>query len=195
MYHGEDYDLAGFCVGIVEKDAIIDGSATRAGDVVLGLPSSGPHSNGFSLIRKILQVSGADLKAPLDGASLVDRLMAPTRIYVKPLLELIAQVPVHGLSHITGGGLVENIPRVIPEGLEVVLERKSWRREAVFDWLQRQGQVADAEMYRVFNCGIGMTVQLAASDAARAIAVLRERGVEALVIGEVRAGARGVVIA
>jgi phosphoribosylformylglycinamidine cyclo-ligase len=195
MYHGEDYDLAGFCVGIVEKDAIIDGSATRAGDVVLGLPSSGPHSNGFSLIRKILQVSGADLKAPLDGASLVDRLMAPTRIYVKPLLELIAQVPVHGLSHITGGGLVENIPRVVPEGLEVVLERKSWRREAVFDWLQRQGQVADEEMYRVFNCGIGMTVQLAASDAARAIAVLRERGVEALVIGEVRAGTRGVVIA
>ena len=195
MYHGEDYDLAGFCVGIVEKDAIIDGSATRAGDVVLGLPSSGPHSNGFSLIRKILQVSGADLQAPLDGASLVDRLMAPTRIYVKPLLELIAQVPVHGLSHITGGGLVENIPRVVPEGLEVVLERKSWRREAVFDWLQRQGQVADAEMYRVFNCGIGMTVQLAASDAARAIALLRERGVEALVIGEVRAGTRGVVIA
>ena len=195
MYHGEDYDLAGFCVGIVEKDAIIDGSATRAGDVVLGLPSSGPHSNGFSLIRKILQVSGADLKAPLDGASLADRLMAPTRIYVKPLLELIAQVPVHGLSHITGGGLVENIPRVVPEGLEVVLERKSWRREAVFDWLQRQGQVADEEMYRVFNCGIGMTVQLAASDAARAIAVLRERGVEALVIGEVRAGTRGVVIA
>jgi phosphoribosylformylglycinamidine cyclo-ligase len=195
MYHGEDYDLAGFCVGIVEKDAIIDGSATRAGDVVLGLPSSGPHSNGFSLIRKILQVSGADLKAPLDGASLADRLMAPTRIYVKPLLELIAQVPVHGLSHITGGGLVENIPRVVPEGLEVVLERKSWRREAVFDWLQRQGQVADEEMYRVFNCGIGMTVQLAASDAARAIAVLRERGIEALVIGEVRAGTRGVVIA
>ena len=195
MYHGEDYDLAGFCVGIVDKDAIIDGSATRAGDVVLGLPSSGPHSNGFSLIRKILQDSGADLKAPLDGASLVDRLMAPTRIYVKPLLELIAQVPVHGLSHITGGGLVENIPRVVPEGLEVVLERKSWRREAVFEWLQRQGQVADAEMYRVFNCGIGMTVQLAASDAARAIAVLRERGVEALVIGEVRAGTRGVVIA
>jgi phosphoribosylformylglycinamidine cyclo-ligase len=195
MYHGEDYDLAGFCVGIVEKDALIDGSATRAGDVVLGLPSSGPHSNGFSLIRKILQVSGADLQAPLDGASLVDRLMAPTRIYVKPLLELIAKVPVHGLSHITGGGLVENIPRVVPEGLEVVLERKSWRREAVFDWLQRQGQVADAEMYRVFNCGIGMTVQLAAADAQRAIAILSDMGIEALVIGEVRAGTRGVVIA
>jgi phosphoribosylformylglycinamidine cyclo-ligase len=195
MYHGEDYDLAGFCVGIVEKDAIIDGSATRAGDVVLGLPSSGPHSNGFSLIRKILQVSGAELTTPIDGVSLVDRLMAPTRIYVKPLLKLIGELPVHGLSHITGGGLVENIPRVVPEGLEVVLERKSWRREAVFDWLQRQGRVADAEMYRVFNCGIGMTVQVKSSDAARAIAILRDAGQEAIVIGEVRTGTRGVVIA
>jgi phosphoribosylformylglycinamidine cyclo-ligase len=195
MYHGEDYDLAGFCVGVVEKDAIIDGSATRAGDVVLGLPSSGPHSNGFSLIRKILQVSGADLDAPLDGTSLVDRLMAPTRIYVKPLLRLLAELPVNGLSHITGGGLVENIPRVLPDGLEVVLQRKSWRREAVFEWLQREGQVADAEMYRVFNCGIGMTVHLRPSDADRAIEILREMGQEALVIGEVRAGTRGVVIA
>jgi phosphoribosylformylglycinamidine cyclo-ligase len=195
MYHGEDYDLAGFCVGVVEKDAIIDGSATRAGDVVLGLPSSGPHSNGFSLIRKILQVAGADLEAPLDGVNLVDRLMAPTRIYVKPLLRLIAELPVHGLSHITGGGLVENIPRVLPDGLEVVLERKSWRREVVFDWLQRQGQVADAEMYRVFNCGIGMTIHLAPANADRAIGILRESGQEALVIGEIRAGTRGVVIA
>jgi phosphoribosylformylglycinamidine cyclo-ligase len=195
MYHGEDYDLAGFCVGIVEKDAIIDGSATRAGDVVLGLPSSGPHSNGFSLIRKILQVTGAGLETSVDGMNLVDRLMAPTRIYVKPLLRLIAELPVHGLSHITGGGLVENIPRVLPDGLEVVLERKAWRREAVFDWLQRQGQVADTEMYRVFNCGIGMTVHLAPGDADRAIAILRESGQEALIIGEVRAGTRGVVIA
>ncbi len=195
MYHGEDYDLAGFCVGVVEKDAIIDGSATRAGDVVLGLPSSGPHSNGFSLIRKILQVSGAGLETPLDGVSLIDRLMTPTRIYVKPLLRLIAELPVHGLSHITGGGLLENIPRVLPEGLEVVLERKSWRREAVFEWLQREGKVADAEMYRVFNCGIGMTVHLRPSDADRAIAVLSGMGQEAQVIGEVRAGTRGVVIA
>jgi phosphoribosylformylglycinamidine cyclo-ligase len=195
MYHGEDYDLAGFCVGIVEKDAIIDGSATRAGDVVLGLPSSGPHSNGFSLIRKILQVSGAGLETSVDGVNLVDRLMAPTRIYVKPLLRLIAELPVHGLSHITGGGLVENIPRVLPGGLEVVLNRKAWRREAVFDWLQRQGQVADAEMYRVFNCGIGMTVHLAPGDADRAIGILRASGQEALIIGEVRAGTRGVVIA
>ncbi|HEY1314978.1 MAG TPA: AIR synthase-related protein, partial [Steroidobacteraceae bacterium] len=127
--------------------------------------------------------------------TLVDRLMAPTRIYVKPLLNLIAKLPVHGLAHITGGGLVENIPRVVPDGLEVVLERKSWRRDALFDWLQRQGQVADAEMYRVFNCGIGMTVQLAASDAERAIGILRDMGQEALLIGEVRAGSRGVVIA
>src|SRR6266478_4558136 len=195
MYHGEDYDLAGFCVGVVEKDGIIDGSRTRAGDVVLGLPSSGPHSNGFSLIRRILQIAGSDLNTSLDGVSLVDRLMAPTRIYVKPLLRLIAELPVHGLSHITGGGLVENIPRVLPDGLEVVLERKAWRRGTVFDWLQREGQVADAEMYRVFNCGIGMTVHLAPGNADRAVGILRDMGQEALVIGEVRTGTRGVVIA
>jgi phosphoribosylformylglycinamidine cyclo-ligase len=195
MYHGADYDLAGFCVGVVEKDAIIDGSKTRAGDVVLGLPSSGPHSNGFSLIRKILQVSNADMHADLQGISLIDRLMAPTRIYVKPLLKLLREISVHGMSHITGGGLVDNIPRVLPDGLEVVLERKSWRREAVFEWLQREGKVADGEMYRVFNCGIGMTVQVAASDAERAIKILRESGQEALVIGAVRSGTRGVVIA
>ena len=195
MYHGADYDLAGFCVGVVEKEAIIDGTKTRAGDVVLGLPSSGPHSNGFSLIRKILQVSAADINANLDGASLIDRLMAPTRIYVKPLLKLMGELAPHGLSHITGGGLVDNIPRVLPEGLEVVLERGAWQRNPVFDWLQLQGKVADAEMYRVFNCGIGMTVHVAAGDAQRAIDVLRAAGQEALVIGEVRTGTRGVVIA
>jgi phosphoribosylformylglycinamidine cyclo-ligase len=195
MYHGADYDLAGFCVGVVEKDAIIDGSKTRAGDVVLGLPSSGPHSNGFSLIRKILQLSDADIHADLQGVSLIDRLMAPTRIYVKPLLKLMAEVSVHGLSHITGGGLVDNIPRVIPEGLEVILQRSSWPRSAVFEWLQQQGKIADAEMYRVFNCGIGMTVHVAANDARRAIGLLRDAGQEALVIGEIRAGTRGVVIA
>ena len=195
MYHGGDYDLAGFCVGIVEKDVIIDGSATRAGDVVLGLPSSGPHSNGFSLIRKILAVAGSDLETRVDGASLIDRLMTPTRIYVKPLLRLFGELEVHGLAHITGGGLIENIPRVLPEGFEVVLQRNSWRREAVFEWLQREGQVTDAEMYRVFNCGIGMTVHLAARDAERAISTLRDAGQEALIIGEVRAGTRGVVIA
>jgi phosphoribosylformylglycinamidine cyclo-ligase len=194
MYHGADYDLAGFCVGIVEKDAIIDGSLTRSGDVVLGLPSSGPHSNGFSLVRKILQVSTADIHAHLQGISLIDRLLTPTRIYVKALLKLMSEVKVHGLSHITGGGLVDNIPRVLPEGLEVILERKSWPREVVFDWLQQQGQVADAEMYRVFNCGIGMTVHVSAADAQRAIGILRAAGQEALVIGAVRSGTRGVVI-
>jgi phosphoribosylformylglycinamidine cyclo-ligase len=194
MYTGDDYDLAGFCVGIVEKESIIDGSRTQAGDVVLGLPSSGPHANGFSLIRKILSVAGADLGTNLEGLPLVDRLMAPTKIYVKSLLTLIGAVPVHGLAHITGGGLVDNIPRVIPDGLEVVLERKAWRREPVFDWLQRTGNVADAEMFRVFNCGIGMTVQVAARDADRAIGVLREGGQEAWVIGEVKDGTRGVVI-
>jgi len=195
MYHGADYDLAGFCVGIVEKDAIIDGSKTRAGDVVLGLPSSGPHSNGFSLIRKIIQIAAVQLDADLEGVPLLDRLMAPTLIYVKPLLHLLSEAPVHGMSHITGGGLIDNIPRVIPAGLEVVLERKSWRREPIFDWLQRHGQIGDAEMYRVFNCGIGMTVQVAAADADRAVSALSSEGQEALVIGEVRAGDRGVVIA
>ncbi len=195
MYHGEDYDLAGFCVGIVEKDALIDGSKTRAGDVVLGLPSSGPHSNGFSLIRKVVRLADADLHADLEGISLIDRLIAPTRIYVKPLLKLVREVSVHGLSHITGGGLVDNIPRVLPAGLEVVLQRRCWPREVIFDWLQQQGRIADAEMYRVFNCGIGMTVQVSASDAQRAIGVLRDAGQEALVIGEVRAGERGVLIA
>jgi phosphoribosylformylglycinamidine cyclo-ligase len=194
MYHGEDYDLAGFCVGIVDKESIIDGSKTTAGDVVLGLPSSGPHSNGYSLIRKILSVAGADVSLQLDGIALIDRLMAPTRIYVKPLLALIGAVPVHGLSHITGGGLLDNIPRVIPEGLEVVLQRKAWRREPIFEWLQSAGRVPDEEMYRVFNCGIGMTVHVAPHDADRAIELLRSAGQEALVIGEVKRGSRGVVI-
>jgi phosphoribosylformylglycinamidine cyclo-ligase len=194
MYHGDDYDLAGFCVGIVEKDAIIDGSRTAAGDIVLGLPSSGPHSNGFSMIRKILQVSGADLEADLDGLALGERLMAPTRIYVKALLKLVGALPVHGLSHITGGGLVDNIPRVIPDGLEVILERRTWRREPVFEWLQDAGRVADQEMYRVFNCGIGMTIQVAAKDADRAVSILREADQESVVIGEVKSGTRGVVI-
>jgi phosphoribosylformylglycinamidine cyclo-ligase len=195
MYHGEDYDLAGFSVGVVEKERIIDGSATVPGDVVLGLPSSGPHSNGFSLIRKILEVSRADPQAALEGVALIDRLMKPTRIYVKPLLKLFGEVAVHGVAHITGGGLVDNVPRVLPDGLEAVLTRSAWGRDPIFEWLKAQGRVDDAEMYRVFNCGIGMTVQVAARDATRALAVLEEAGQPALVIGEVRSGSRGVVIA
>jgi phosphoribosylformylglycinamidine cyclo-ligase len=195
MYHGADYDLAGFAVGVVEKERIIDGSRTAAGDIILGLPSSGPHSNGFSLIRKILEVSGVDPEAPLEGISLIERLMQPTRIYVKPLLALFEKVPVHGLAHITGGGLLDNVPRVLPEGLEAVLDRRAWGRDPVFEWLAAEGQVPDAEMYRVFNCGIGMTIQLAAADAQRAIEILRAAGQPALVIGEVRKGSNGVVIA
>jgi phosphoribosylformylglycinamidine cyclo-ligase len=179
----------------VEKERIIDGSKTAAGDVVLGLPSSGAHSNGFSLIRKILQLNAVDVESDVEGTALIDRLMAPTRIYVKPLLALLSQVTVHGLSHITGGGLLDNIPRVIPEGLEVVLQRDSWPRDPVFEWLQSQGRIPDSEMYRVFNCGIGMTVQVAARDAERAVAALRDAGQPALRIGEVRSGGRGVVIA
>jgi phosphoribosylformylglycinamidine cyclo-ligase len=194
MYHGEDYDLAGFCVGVVEKDLIVDGSKTAAGDVVLGLPSSGPHSNGFSLIRKVLEVSGTDPALVVDGVALIDRLLSPTRIYVMPLLKLLDEIDVHGLSHITGGGLLDNIPRVVPEGLEVVLERRAWGRDPVFDWLQRAGRIADAEMYRVFNCGIGMTVHVARDDADRAMAMLREAGQPSAVIGEIRKGGRGVVI-
>jgi phosphoribosylformylglycinamidine cyclo-ligase len=194
MYHGDDYDLAGFCVGIVEKDSIIDGSRTVPGDVVLGLRSSGPHSNGFSMIRRILAVSGADLEQRLEGIPLLDRLIAPTTIYVKPLLSLMRALPVHGLAHITGGGLVDNIPRVIPDGLEVVLERAAWPRDPVFDWLQRAGNVDPAEMLRVFNCGIGMTVQVAGQDAEAAIRILGDAGQEASVIGEVKRGTRGVVI-
>jgi phosphoribosylformylglycinamidine cyclo-ligase len=195
MYHGADYDLAGFCVGIVDKDNIIDGTATRAGDVILGLPSSGPHSNGFSMIRRIVQVSAAHLESDLDGVPLVERLMAPTRIYVKPLLALMAKIKVHGLAHITGGGLTDNIPRVVPDGLESVLERRAWGRDPVFEWLKLHGRVSDEEMYRVFNCGIGMTVHVAKEDADKALNLLREAGQEAMVIGEIRAGSRGVVIA
>ena len=194
MYHGADYDIAGFCVGVVEKELLIDGSRTAAGDVVLGLPSSGPHSNGFSLIRKILEVSRTDLSAVVDGVPLVERLLAPTRIYVKPLLRLLDEVAVHGLAHITGGGLLDNIPRVVPDGLEVVLERRAWGKDPVFEWLKAAGRIADTEMYRVFNCGIGMTVHVARADAERAIAVLRDAGQPVAIIGEVREGGRGVVI-
>jgi phosphoribosylformylglycinamidine cyclo-ligase len=194
MYQGADYDLAGFCVGIVEKDRIIDGSLTRSGDVVIGLRSSGPHSNGFSLIRKLISVAGAGPDTLLEGQRLYERLLAPTRIYVKPVLALLAEVPVHGIAHITGGGLLDNIPRVVPDGLEVLLRRASWPRDPVFDWLRRTGNLPDNEMYRTFNCGIGMTICVAPAHADTALASLAAAGEQALVIGEVRSGTRGVVI-
>ncbi|HZF26647.1 MAG TPA: phosphoribosylformylglycinamidine cyclo-ligase [Steroidobacteraceae bacterium] len=194
MYSGDDYDLAGFCVGIVEKERIIDGTQTQAGDVVIGLPSSGPHSNGYSLIRKLLQVAKAGPDTQLEGGLLYDLLLAPTRIYVKPLLALLAEVRVHGIAHITGGGLLENIPRVVPDGLEVVLKRSSWPSTPVFNWLQRTGNLPDAEMYRTFNCGIGMTLSVAASDVRTTLASLEHSGQPASVIGSVERGARGAVI-
>ena len=194
MYQGEDYDLAGFCVGVVEKDAIIDGTRTRPGDAIIGLASSGPHSNGYSLIRKLVASTGATAATTLAGSTLFDRLLAPTRIYVKGLLALIREVPVHGLAHITGGGLSENIPRVLPAGLEAVLERRNWHRDPVFDWLQEIGRIDPAEMYRTFNCGIGMAVVVPPEHAAAALRLLAARGETATLIGEVRAGDRGVLI-
>ncbi|TLZ28589.1 MAG: phosphoribosylformylglycinamidine cyclo-ligase [Gammaproteobacteria bacterium] len=179
MYSGDDYDLAGFCVGVVEKDAIIDGARTRAGDAIIGLASSGPHSNGYSLIRKLVAAAGATPTTTLAGSKLFDRLLAPTRIYVKALLALVRAMPVHALAHITGGGLTDNIPRVLPEGLETVLERRNWQRDPVFDWLQKAGSIESAEMYRTFNCGVKF---------------LAARGETTTIVGEVRAGARGVVI-
>jgi phosphoribosylformylglycinamidine cyclo-ligase len=194
MYAGDDYDLAGFCVGLVEKDAIIDGSRTSAGDAIIGLASSGPHSNGYSLIRKLLADSKAGPETRVDGRLLYDLLLEPTRIYVRPVLELLAKVPVHGIAHITGGGPSGNIPRVIPDGLEAVIDSRRWRRQPVFDWLQRAGNVPTVEMHRTFNCGLGMTICVPAGDATRALEILAAAGEEATLIGEVRRGDRGVVI-
>ncbi|MGA9852638.1 MAG: phosphoribosylformylglycinamidine cyclo-ligase [Gammaproteobacteria bacterium] len=194
MYQGEDYDLAGFAVGVVEKHKIINGSQVAAGDVIIGLASSGPHSNGYSLIRKVLAVSGAKLDHQLDGDTLIDALLTPTRIYVKPLLALMKQIPLHALAHITGGGLLENIPRVIPQGMSVSLDSKAWSRPAVFDWLQQQGNIAEQEMYRTFNMGIGMILCVAPADAERTLALLHTTGEQAWRIGQVERGGEGVVI-
>jgi len=194
MYHGGDYDLAGFCVGVVEKDGIIDGRDIRPGDAMLGLASSGPHSNGYSLIRRLLAAAGVGTGADtlVEGKSLLERLMAPTRIYVKSMLALAQALPVRGFAHITGGGLTDNIPRVIPDGLEVRLQRDSWHRDPVFDWLQKTGRIADDEMHRTFNCGIGMVVVVPPEHAAAALALLQARGERATRIGTVSAGTAGV---
>ena len=194
MYHGEDYDLAGFCVGVVEKDAIIDGSRVGAGDAIIGLSSSGPHSNGYSLIRRLVAHAGGSTSTMVEGRALFDRLLTPTRIYVKPLLALLREQPVHAIAHITGGGLSDNIPRVLPAGLEAVLERRRWHADPVFAWLQSAGNIADAEMYRTFNCGIGMVVIVPPAHAAATVEFLAARGETAQLIGEVRTGSRGVVI-
>ena len=206
MYPDGEYDLAGFAVGAVEKSEIITGLSIAPGDVVLGLGSSGAHSNGYSLVRKIIERAKPDLNADfasfmssgdaaaskaLYGRSLADVLMAPTRIYVKPLLALIKALPVKGMAHITGGGLVENVPRVLPEGVTAELKKSAWPRPPLFDWLQKEGGVPDAEMHRVFNCGIGMVVVVAERDAAAAISLLTAAGEAAYRIGSIRARAVG----
>jgi phosphoribosylformylglycinamidine cyclo-ligase (EC 6.3.3.1) len=192
MYPEGEYDLAGFAVGVVEKSAVIDGATIVPGDVLLGLPSSGAHSNGYSLLRKIVARSGADLAAPFDGErTLADAAMAPTRIYVKPLLALMQALPVKGMAHITGGGLTGNVPRILPENVRAEIAQAAWQRPKLFDWLQHEGGVSDDEMHRVFNCGIGMVVVVARENASQAVRILNDAGEPALVIGSIKARNEG----
>ncbi|PHS23798.1 MAG: phosphoribosylformylglycinamidine cyclo-ligase [Methylophaga sp.] len=185
MYEEGDYDLAGFCVGVVEKDNVIDGSQVQAGDVLIGLASSGPHSNGYSLIRKILERSGQALSSEFGGSTLGEHLLSPTRIYVKNLLQLHEKINIHALSHITGGGLLENIPRVLPDNVDAIIDAKSWTRPLIFDWLQQQGNVIDEEMYRTFNNGIGMVIVVAKEDTKETLSLLADLGETAFQIGHI----------
>ena len=192
MYDPNEYDLAGFAVGLVEKKSIIDGKAIVPGDVVVGLASSGPHSNGYTLVRKVVAVSGSDLFEPFDGdKTLGQALLAPTRIYVKPVLATMQKVKVKGIAHITGGGLTENIPRVLPAGVCARLEASRWPRQKIFQWLKRHGNIEDAEMYRTFNCGIGMVLVVTAAEAKATIDSLAANGVEAFEIGSIVAREEG----
>lgn len=188
MYSAGDYDMAGFCVGIAEKSKLIDGSKVKPGDVILGMASSGPHSNGYSLIRKIIEVSQADLSENCGDQSLGDALLAPTRIYVKPLLALMKKINIHAMAHITGGGLLENIPRVLANNMNASIDVASWQQPAVFKWLQEKGNVESSEMYRTFNCGIGMAVIVDAADAETAINELTASGETVFTIGQITAG-------
>ena len=185
LYRKGDFDLAGFSVGVVEEHLIIDGKQIAPGDALIALPSSGPHSNGYSLIRKILKRSGQKLGRKFDGRTLGDALLEPTRIYVKPMLELISKVPVKGMAHITGGGITENLPRVLPAGCAARVELRSWKRPAVFDWLQEQGGVVDAEMRRTFNCGVGFVLVVGAGDTERTLMELRRAGLAPWQLGEI----------
>ena len=192
MYPDGEYDLAGFAVGVVEKSGLIDGSTIGPGDVVLGLASSGAHSNGYSLVRKIIERSNPDMNAPFDevggqSRSLADVVMAPTRIYVKPVLQLMSKLKVKGMAHITGGGLLENVPRVLPDNTVAELQKAAWPRPKLFDWMQAEGNVAEQEMHRVFNCGIGMVIVVAEQDAAAAMQELAAAGESVYHIGLIRA--------
>ncbi len=191
MYDPNEYDLAGFAVGLVEKDRIITGAGIAPGDAVVGLASSGAHSNGYSLVRKILAVTGAELNEPFDGRTLGEALLEPTRIYVKPVLAVQEKVPVKGIAHITGGGLVENVPRVLPEGTAAHLDKSRWPRPAVFDWLQANGNVPELEMHRTFNCGIGMVLVVAREHVRDCVGTLGMHGVPAWEIGAIVARAGG----
>lgn len=190
MYHGEDYDIAGFCVGVVEKSAIIDGSKVKSGDALLALASSGAHSNGYSLIRKILQISETNVeKTRLEGKSLADHLLQPTRIYVKSVLNLIEKLEIHAIAHLTGGGFWENIPRVLPQGTQAIIDETSWQWPRIFDWLQQAGNVSRHEMYRTFNCGVGMVIALPEKQVDQALKLLRDSGEQAWKIGTIVAAA------
>jgi phosphoribosylformylglycinamidine cyclo-ligase len=188
LYARGDFDLAGFAVGVVEDDGVIDGTRIAPGDVLVALPSSGPHSNGYSLIRKIVARGRHRLGRRFAGATLGEALLAPTRIYVKPMLELVRAVEVRGMAHITGGGITGNLPRVFPAGCAAAVDTRSWRRPDVFDWLQQEGGVAEDEMLRTFNCGVGFVAVVARGDAQRALADLRARGLAPWVLGEVVRG-------
>jgi phosphoribosylformylglycinamidine cyclo-ligase len=191
MYQPGDYDLAGFCVGIVEKSQMIDGSKVKPGDKLIGLASSGPHSNGYSLIRKILETCNADLQQDFAGSTLGATLLQPTRIYVKPLLALMQQVEIHALAHITGGGIVENLPRVLPDGSKAVIQNNAWPRPEIFNWLQSQGGVQDNEMWRTFNCGLGMIMCVSAEHSQQAMELLVKQGEQAFIIGQIEAAESG----
>jgi phosphoribosylformylglycinamidine cyclo-ligase len=189
MYQGADYDLAGFCVGVVEADAVIDGSRVRAGDVLVGLPSSGPHSNGYSLIRRILERAAVDpAQAPLGDGRLADALLAPTRIYVPSIRALLRQQPVNAMAHITGGGLIENLPRVLPRGVCARIDTDRWTLPPVFAWLRQAGNLDPAEMLRTFNCGVGMILVLPPAGVDSALELLERCGERPFVMGEVVAG-------
>ena len=189
MYPDGEYDLAGFCVGAVEHDRILDGTAIAAGDVLIGLPASGPHSNGYSLIRRIVADQSVDLEFTLAGRTLAEHLLTPTRIYVRAVLDLLEILPVHGLAHITGGGLPGNVRRILPPGTRAVISTSTWQWPTIFQWLQEQASVAVPEMYRTFNCGIGMVAVVAADAASAALRQLQKNGENALIIGGIEPGA------
>lgn len=190
IYQGKDYDLAGFCVGVVEKENIISSALVSAGDSLIGIASSGPHANGFSLIRKILELNNSDLNQTLNGLTLGEHLLTPTEIYVKPLLALMAQTPVHGVAHITGGGLLENIPRILPKHTKALIKQSTWEWPAIFKWLQAQGNIDFSEMYRTFNCGVGMVICVPAQTTASVLNILNQSTRHAWMIGSVESSTK-----